>query len=95
MTGVVWQLFNGPFIFIHVVAEANFRIYVVTEQVDVGRVSGAAIEWWELEQSFFNGAIVINMNGIFEHVVNEIWIWFDELGKSMQNFQILSLVLVE
>ena len=35
------------------------------------------------------------MNGIFEHVVHEVWVWFDEVIKSRQDLQVFPLLLVE
>jgi len=35
------------------------------------------------------------MNSIFEHVVNKIWVWLDEVIECTQNLEILSLFLME
>ena len=35
------------------------------------------------------------MDGILEHVVYEVWTWSDKIVKSLQNFQIFTLLFVE
>ena len=95
MTSVIRELFNCPLVLIHVVAETDLRVDIVSKQVDVSLVLWASVERWELEQGLLDGSIVINMNSVLEHVVNKVWVWLDEVVKGAQNFQIFSLLLIE
>ena len=95
MTSVIRKLFDCPLVLIHVVAETDLGVNVVSKQVDVSLVLWASVERWELEQGLFDGSIVINMNCVLKHVVNKVWVWLDEVVKGAQNFQIFSLLLIE
>ena len=95
MACIIRELLDGPLILVHVVAKTDLRVDVVSEQVDVGLVLGASVERWELEQSLLDRSVVINMDCVLKHVVDEIRIWFDEVIKGAQNLQIFSLLLME
>ena len=92
---VVRQLLDCPFVFIDIVAEAHLRVDIVSEQVDVCLVFGTPIERRELEQGLLDRAIVIDVNGILEHVVYEVGVRLDEVVKCRQDLQILPLLLME
>ena len=95
MTGVIRKLFDSPLVLIDIVAKTDLGVDVVSEQVNVCLVLWASVERWELEQGLFDGSVVIDMNSILEHVVDEIRIWLDEVIKCAQNLEILSLLLME
>lgn len=79
MVRVVGQLLDRPFILVNIVAETDFGIDVITEKVNVCLVLGSPIQRWELEKCLFDGAVVVDMNGIFEHVVHEVGIGLDKI----------------
>jgi hypothetical protein len=53
------------------------------------------VERRKLKQRLLNRAVVINMNGILEHVVYKVRIGFDKVIKSRQDLEVLSLFLVK
>jgi hypothetical protein len=48
-------------------------------------------EGWKLEQGLLDGAIVINMNRVFEHVVYEVRVWLHKVIQDLQYLQVLLL----
>jgi hypothetical protein len=58
-------------------------------------VLGTSIQRWELEQSLLDGSIVVDVNGVFEHVIDEIRVRLYEIIEGRQNLQVLSLLFVE
>lgn len=92
---IIGKLFNCPFIFVDIITKTDLRINIITKQIDIGLILWSTVEWRELEKSFFNWTIIVYMNGILEHVVNEIWIRLNKIIKSWQNFKVLSLFFME
>ena len=79
MACVVWQLFDCPFVLVDVVAEAHLGIDIVTEQVNICLVLLALVQGWELKKRFLDGSIVVNMDGVLEHVVDKVRVGLDEV----------------
>ena len=52
-------------------------------------------ERWEFEKSFFDRAVIINMDGIFVHVVNKVGIWFDKVIENAEHLHVFSFFLEE
>ena len=50
---------------------------------------------WELEECLFDAAVVIDMNRILEHEVDEVGVRLNELIKLLQVSQLTTLFLVE
>ena len=50
---------------------------------------------WEFEESLFDTAIVINMDGVLEHEVYEVRVGLDEVVQILQILQLASLFLVK
>ena len=95
MVRVVRQLLDRPFILVHIVAETDFGIDVITEKINIGLILGSSIQGWEFEKCLFDGSVIVDVNGIFEHVVHEVWIWLDEIVQGRKNLKILPLLLME
>ena len=95
MACVIWQLLDRPLILINIVAQAYLRVDIVTEQVNISLVFGTSVKRWKFEKCLLNGPIIINMNRVLEHVVNEVGVWFNELVECLQDLEILLLFLVE
>lgn len=95
MWSVVRKFFNSPFIFIYIIAQAYLRVNVITKQINICLILWTSIQRWELKKSFFNWPVVIYMNGIFEHVINEVRVWLNEFVQGLQDLQVFSLLLVE
>ena len=49
----------------------------------------------ELKESFFDRAVVVNMNCVFKHVVQEVGIRFNELVEGLQIYNVPTLLLVK
>lgn len=81
MRSIIRKFFNGPLILVNVVTQTNFGIDIVSKQINISLVLWTSVQRWELEKCFFYTTVVINVDGIFEHVVNEIRIWFDKIVK--------------
>ena len=82
MTCIVWQLFKGPFILIDIIAQTYLRVNIISEQIDVGLTFWTSVERWVLEESLLDGAIVIDMDCVFEHVVHEVGVGLNEVIES-------------
>ena len=82
MIRVVRKFLDRPFILVYIVAETNLRIDVITEKVNVSLILGSSVQRWELEKCLLDGSVIVNMNGIFEHVVHKVRIWLDEVVES-------------
>jgi len=95
MGGVVGQLLEAPLVLIDIVAETDLGVDVVTEKVNVCLVLVALVETGELEQGLLDRAVVVDVDGVLEHVVDEVRVGPDEVVESLQHLQVLSLLLVE
>jgi len=40
------------------------------------------IQGGELKKCFLNRSIIVNMNGVLEHVVDKVWTWLYEIVES-------------
>lgn len=49
MTSVIRKFFNGPFIFIHIVAKTDFGIDIISKQIYVSLISRTSIQRWKFE----------------------------------------------
>ena len=61
----------------------------------MGLILRTSIETWELEKRFLDRTIVIDVDRILEHVVDEVRVWLNEVIQGREDFKILSLLLVE
>ena len=50
---------------------------------------------WKLEKRFFDGAIVIHMDSVLKHVVDEIGIWLHKIIQMLKILKLLALLLVK
>ncbi len=50
---------------------------------------------WEFEERLLDTAIVIHMDGVFEHEVYEVGVRLDEVVQILQILQLASLLLVK
>lgn len=50
---------------------------------------------WELKQSLFDRAIIIDMYGVFEHVIYEVGVGFYKVIENLQHLEVLLLPLKE
>lgn len=50
---------------------------------------------WEFKQSLLNGAIIVNVDGVLEHVIDKIGIWFYEVVQYLEHLQIFLFSLKE
>lgn len=95
MAQVIREFLESPFVFIDIVTQRDLAVDVVTKQIDMRLTLWASVERREFEQGFFDGAIVVDMDGILEHVVDEVGTWLDEVIDGRQHLEVLSLLLVE
>ena len=95
VASVIRKLLDGPLILVDIITETDFRINIITEQIDVSLISRTSIKRREFEESFLDRSIIINMNGILEHVVHKVWIGLYKFIQSWKDLQILSLLLME
>ena len=79
MVRVVRQLLDRPFILVHIVAETDLRIDIITKKVNIGLILGSSVQRWELEKCLLDRSVIVDVNGVFEHIVHEVGIWFDEI----------------
>ena len=91
----IGQLLERPLIFIDIVAETDFRVDVVAEEVNICLTLRSFVQRRILKQSFLNGAKIVNMNGILEHVIDKVRTRPDKIVQSLQNLEILPLLLME
>ena len=82
MTGIVGQLLDGPLVLVDVVAQTHFRVDIVTEEVNVRLIFWSSVKRRELKECLFDGAIVVHVDGVLEHVVHKVRAWFDEIVES-------------
>lgn len=54
MLGSLRKLFKGPLILVHIVAQRDLRIDIISEQVDVRLLTLILGQRGELEESFLN-----------------------------------------
>ena len=50
---------------------------------------------WEFEECLFDAAVVIHMNRILEHEVDEVWVGLHELIQLLQVAQLAALLLIK
>ena len=53
------------------------------------------IKSWEFEKCLFDGTVVINVDGIFKHVVQEVGVGLDVIVEWLQVFNLSALFLVK
>jgi len=92
---VIRQLLESPLVLIDVVAQANLGVDIVSKEVDVSLALRASVETWELEERLLDTSVVVDVNSIFEHVVNEVGRRLDEVIEGRKHLHVLSLLLVE
>lgn len=95
MAQVIRQLLESPLVLIDVVAQANLGVDIVSKEVDVSLALRASVETWELEERLLDTSVVVDVNSIFEHVVNEVGRRLDEVIEGRKHLHVLSLLLVE
>jgi hypothetical protein len=61
----------------------------------MGPILRPSVKGRELEEGLLDGAIVVDMDGVLEHVVDEVGVGFDEVVKGLEDLEVLSLLLVE
>ena len=81
MTKVIRQLLESPLVLINIVAEADLGVNIVSKQVNVSLALRASIQTWEFEQSLLDTTIVVHVNGVLEHVVDEVRRGLDKVVK--------------
>jgi hypothetical protein len=79
VTRCLRQLFHTPLVLIYVIAERYLGVDIISIKENVSLIKFILDKRWKFEKGLFNGTIVIYMNSIFEHVVEEIWVWFNEI----------------
>jgi len=95
VTRVVRQLLEGPLVLVHVVAQADFRIYVISEQVNVCLTLRTTIQGWEFKKGFLDRAVVVDVDRVLEHVVHEVGAGLDEVVQGGEYFEVLPLLFME
>ena len=50
---------------------------------------------WELKECLFDAAVVVHVNRVFKHEVDEVWVGLDELIELLQVFELTTLLLVK
>ena len=50
---------------------------------------------WELKESLLDASIVVHMDGVFEHEIDEVGVGLDEVVQVLQILQLTTLLLIE
>ena len=81
MTKVIRQLLESPLVLINIVAEADLGVDIVSKKVNMSLALRASIQTWEFEQSLLDTTIVVHVNGVLKHVVDEVRRGLDKVVK--------------